>query len=78
MVDEAKKPWWQLTRSPVSGFVLAGTWTVLAVLRWTDTGPRDRVDLIVACLVTVLAASYLASATAMLRRERVAVRSRRG
>jgi len=66
----AKKPWWQMTRTPTFGFVLAGLWLVFALLRWTEVDKGRTVDLVVACVFTLLSAGYLASAVAMVRRER--------
>ncbi|MEN1974675.1 MULTISPECIES: hypothetical protein [unclassified Cellulomonas] len=76
-MERTKKPWWRMTRTPTSGFVLAGVFTVMALLRWFSWAPGDQRELTLACLFTVTAAAYLASATAMLRRERAAGRTRR-
>lgn len=74
MSTETKQPWWQLTRTPTSGFVLAATWTIAAVLRWWPPGPDGTLGLVAGCLFTVLAVAHLASATASLRRERAQAR----
>ncbi|QZN84193.1 hypothetical protein [Cellulomonas sp. C5510] len=76
-MERTKKPWWQMTRTPTSGFVLAGLWAAVALVRWLTWAPGERFELAAACVFTLGAAAYLASAAAMLRRERAARRTQR-
>ena len=66
-----------MTRTSTSGFVLAGLWAAIAVIRWFTWSPGEQFGLVAACVFTLGAAAYLASATAMLRRERAAGRAQR-
>lgn len=70
MTTATKPPWWQMTRTPTAGFALAGLWSVAAVLRWWDIDVDDRLALLSAVLFTLLAATYLASTVAQVRRAR--------
>ena len=73
MTKEAKRPWWQVTRTPRSGFVLAGLWCVMAVLRWVTRGPDDGTfSIVLAVLFSAIAAWILASSVALHRRRSAA------
>jgi FtsH-binding integral membrane protein len=77
MEAEPKKPWWQATRTPASGFWLGGFWIAFGLLRWSWLEPGDRLGLAISCLFVLLGAGYLASSAAMLRRRRAAEDERR-
>lgn len=73
MESAAKAPWWQMTRTPTTGFWLGGLWLVFSVTRWWSLEPSGTwVGPASGTLFTLLGASYLASAAADLRRRRAA------
>jgi hypothetical protein len=71
MATEPSKPWWQMTRTPTPGLVLAGCWTLYGVLKlWGESD--GTVSVVVDCGFVVMGLAYLASSVALLRRRRAA------
>lgn len=64
----ATKPWWQMTRTPAAGFWIGSFWLLFSLIRWWSIGGGGWLGPTSAALFALLGVSYLASATAQLRR----------
>jgi hypothetical protein len=68
----ARKPWWQVTKTPKQGFWLAGANCLLAVTGWVRVAVTEE-DILLAVVIAVgwslLAAGLLAPSVALRRRE---------
>ena len=71
----SKKPWWQVTSTPKYGFALATLWAVMAAFEWVSASAGDGWGgkawrVILASLMTLLAAVYLVSTVSLHRKQR--------
>jgi hypothetical protein len=72
-VGPVKNPWWQLTKTPIRGFIVGGGWLLFVAASTAALILKPGMWLVVQVFIgTALAFSYLMSAVMLRRRQRSA------